>query len=54
MIRPTLPDGHREYARSRWTRFREGDRALAEDYLAQLKTINYDAHLVFYLDKPAA
>lgn len=54
VIRPTLPDGHREYPLSRWARFREGDASLADDYLAQLKSINYDAHLVFYLEKPTA
>jgi SAM-dependent methyltransferase len=54
VIRPTMPQGHREYALSRWIRFREGDGALADDYLAQLKAINYDAHLVFYLEKPGA
>jgi len=54
VIRPTLPDGHRQYGLTQWMRFREGDPALADDYLAQLKAINYDAHLVFYLEKRGA
>ena len=51
VIRPLLPAGLREYPLWSWQRFRKGDGHMAADYLEVLRAVNYEAHLVFYLQK---
>jgi SAM-dependent methyltransferase len=53
VLRPLLPAGQREYPLTAWQHFRRGDSHLAADYLDTLKAVNYEAHLVFYLQKPS-
>jgi SAM-dependent methyltransferase len=54
VLRPMLPAGLREYPLTQWKRFRKGDPDLTGDYLKMVQQVNYDDHLVFYLERPHA
>jgi SAM-dependent methyltransferase len=53
VISTGLPVRLREYPVSAWLRFRKGDVQMEQEYLNLLKSMNYEARLVFYLQKPA-
>ena len=42
---------YREYDLASWRRFRNGDKALAKDYLGLLMDFNFNSRIVFYIDK---
>jgi SAM-dependent methyltransferase len=51
VISTGLPVRLREYPLSQWMRFRRGDAAMEREYLDLLKSVNYEARLVFRLQK---
>ncbi len=50
-VRPSLWPQLREYDLASWRRFRDGDKALAKDYLGLLRDFNFNSRIVFYIDK---
>lgn len=51
VIRPHLPAGLIEYPLPLWQKFRAGHEGLASQYLAALRSVNYDERVVFYLQR---